>query len=406
MKGWPTVSLGAIVEVTDYVANGSFESLRVNVSYSVVPEFAVLVRLVDHNSGWARPFTYVNKGSYEFLKKSSLAPGDVVVANVGANAGTVFRVPDLGMPMTLGPNAVLCRPRNRLEYDRDYMYYFLSSPAGQSLIESIVSGSAQPKFNKTGLRQLPVPVPPIAHQRAIAQGLGALDDKIATNAKTMQLARNLAESMFARAVGHEGDEVVLGDVTSLLTRGVTPRYAESADAAVILNQKCIRDRRVNLGPARRTERGSVKQAKWLLQNDVLVNSTGLGTLGRVARWTLHSEATADSHVSILRFDASCVEPVCAGYAVLGLEDLIEQMGEGSTGQTELSRAELGKVTLRVPGKDKQADIGRRLSDLSDLTDGLCVESDNLAQIRDALLPRLMSGQIRVKDAELMVGDVV
>lgn len=287
-----------------------------------------------------------------------------------------------------------------------FLYYLLSQPRMVDLVASQAIGSSVPGFNLGQLKTLQVTIPDLSTQWGIAEVLGAVDDKIATNAKTMRVARNLAESMFARAVGHDGDEVVLGDVTSLLTRGVTPRYAESADAAVILNQKCIRDRRVSLGPARHTERGSVKQAKWLLQNDVLVNSTGQGTLGRVARWTMHSEATADSHVSILRFDASCVEPVCAGYAVLGLEDLIEQMGEGSTGQTELSRTELGKVTLRVPGRDQQADMGRRLSGLSDIADGLYAESESLAQTRDALLPQLMSGRIRVKDAAQLVGDVV
>jgi type I restriction enzyme S subunit len=109
---WKVARISDIAEVTDYVANGSFESLRNNVTYHNGAGYAVLVHLVDHNAGWKGKFVYIDKSSYSFLKKSALKPRDIVIANVGANAGTVFRVPNLDNPMTLGPNAILCRPKD------------------------------------------------------------------------------------------------------------------------------------------------------------------------------------------------------------------------------------------------------------------------------------------------------
>ncbi|MTI88829.1 MAG: type I R/M system specificity subunit [Balneolaceae bacterium] len=153
------VNVEDFINVTDYVANGSFSSLKENVNYIENDGYAILIRLVDYNNGWGGDFRFVDKTSYEFLGKSSVVPGDVVISNVGANAGTVFKVPDLGKPMTLGPNSVLLKPRVDLQEVKDYLYYFFSSPVGQHLLNSITAGSAQPKFNKTDLRSRNIPIP-------------------------------------------------------------------------------------------------------------------------------------------------------------------------------------------------------------------------------------------------------
>jgi type I restriction enzyme S subunit len=193
---WGVARISDVAVTTDYVANGSFESLRRNVTYKDSPDYAILVRLVDHNATWNGPFVYVDKASYDFLRKSSLVPGDIVIANVGANAGTVFRVPSLRAPMTLGPNAILCRPMSGNVLNRDFLYYYLSSTDGQELLHSIRSGSAQPKFNKTDLRALPIPVPPLGEQRAIAHILGTLDDKIELNRRMSETLEAIARALF------------------------------------------------------------------------------------------------------------------------------------------------------------------------------------------------------------------
>jgi type I restriction enzyme S subunit len=192
---WKFECVSSVANVTDFVANGSFESLRNNVTYRSEPDHAVLVRLVDHNAGWKGDFVYVDKASFDFLKKSVLFPGDIVIANVGANAGTVFRVPALTKPMTLGPNAVLCRPLQET-LDRNFLYYYLTGRNGQDSIASILGGSAQPKFNKTDFRSLQVPVPPLAEQKAIASILGALDDKIELNRRMNATLEGMARVLF------------------------------------------------------------------------------------------------------------------------------------------------------------------------------------------------------------------
>ena len=196
MSEFQAIKVGDACVVTDYVANGSFQSLRENVKYLDEEGYAAMIRLVDYNSQWKAPLLYTTKESFDFLSKSRLRPGDVVISNVGANAGTVFRAPDLGLPMTLAPNAVACFPKDERVITRDFIYFYFSSILGQWGISSIIGGSAQPKFNKTDFRSLEISLPPIAEQKAIAHILGTLDDKIELNRKTNETLEAMAKALF------------------------------------------------------------------------------------------------------------------------------------------------------------------------------------------------------------------
>lgn len=283
---------------------------------------------------------------------------------------------------------------------------FLSHLLSITEIAGYLTGSTQPKLTRSALDSIVLSIPATSTQIAIAEVLGALDDKIAVNTRLAATSAKLAMATFERAIASGSIERTISDMTNLVSRGITPAYSTSGEAVTVLNQRCIRDQTVLLGPARKTLRARMGDEKVLRREDVLINSTGVGTLGRVARWAYDEEATVDSHISIVRFDEEVVDPTCAGYSVLRLQSLIEQMGEGSTGQTELSRAELGKVLVRLPDRRTQFEVGRRLRSLSRLQNAKRSENHVLAKMRDTLLPQLMSGKIRVKDAEKTVEEVL
>lgn len=153
-KGWQVKTINEIVNVTDYVANGSFASLKNNVKQGKDEDYAILIRLVDYSRNFKGPFMYVDEKGYNFLSKSKLYGGEIIISNVGA-VGTVFKAPYLEKPMTLGPNSIMI-----LKSDLDnYLYYYLTSDIGQNNLKSIVGGSAQPKFNKTDFRNIQIVLP-------------------------------------------------------------------------------------------------------------------------------------------------------------------------------------------------------------------------------------------------------
>jgi type I restriction enzyme S subunit len=190
---WPLAEFIEITEyITDYVANGSFASLAQNVNYKEDEDFAVLIRLTDFNNDFKGKFVYVDENAYNFLKKSKLKGGEIIIANVGANAGQVFRAPFLTKPMTLGPNSIMLKTK----YDDTFYYYWLKSNNGQEALKSIITGSAQPKFNKTEFRKLLVPLPPITKQIKISSILSCIDDKIENNLATNQTLEEIARTLF------------------------------------------------------------------------------------------------------------------------------------------------------------------------------------------------------------------
>lgn len=170
-KGWINVFFNEIADATDFVANGSFESIKNSVKFSDTERYAVMVRLKDYTSNWKEDFKYLTKDSYDFLSKSSLVAGDLFMTNVGA-PGKLFLIPELGIPMTIGPNGL--RIRAKKITSNKFLAYYYQSGAGKKQINNIVSGTAQQKFNKTGLRFSTVLVPPLAEQNRIVEKLDKL----------------------------------------------------------------------------------------------------------------------------------------------------------------------------------------------------------------------------------------
>lgn len=157
-EGWTASNLlRENVYNSDYTANGSFKSLADNVKYNDGEPYAILIRIVDFNDDFSDKdkFVYVNKHAYDFLKSSSLHGGEIIICNVG-NAGATYRCPNLGIPMTLGPNGVMIND----SFLNNYLFMYFTSEIGQQQLKSISSGSIQLKFNKTGLRNLPILMPP------------------------------------------------------------------------------------------------------------------------------------------------------------------------------------------------------------------------------------------------------
>ena len=154
-EGW---KVGKITDIdcliTDYVSNGSFASLKQNVHLYEKKEYAQFIRNTDLKTNTFS--VYVDKHSYDFLSKSTLYGNEIIISNVG-DVGSVHLCPKLDIPMTLGNNIIMLRPNDK-EYNY-FLYLWFKYFSGQGLIQGIKGGSAQPKFNKTDFKNLPLLIP-------------------------------------------------------------------------------------------------------------------------------------------------------------------------------------------------------------------------------------------------------
>lgn len=332
-------------------------------------------------------------------------PGDIVLT-VKGTVGRVALMPPDGPVFAYSPQLCYFRPTASGPLRSQYLYYWFKTTQFWNQADAFKGQTDMADYlSLSDIQALRIRIPSLDQQDGIIEVLGSLDDKIAVNEAISRTTRELGRACFHAALESDACEVQLSSVAEFLNRGVAPRYTEDESELRILNQKCIRGGRVNFAPSRRTISGKVPSVKYLKMHDVLVNSTGMGTLGRLARWISQEACTVDSHVTIVRFGANEVDPVCAGFAMFEAESVIEALGEGSTGQTELGRAQLSAVRITIPSRNRAARLHLALDALESRGDYALAESDSLMFLRDTLLPKLMSGEIRVRDAEKVVEEV-
>jgi type I restriction enzyme S subunit len=163
----------------------------------------------------------------------------------------------------------------------------------------------------------------------------------------------------------------LRKLISFASRGISPSYVER-EGILVLNQKCIRNNKVLLELARLTDKTKkFSEEKKVQKFDILINSTGVGTLGRVAQLIFDIDATVDSHISIFRvskeYNGIKIDPKYIGYSVRFKENEIEKLGKGATGQTELSKdSVLDDISIYFPDFSAQTCIASVLSTYDDL----------------------------------------
>ncbi len=200
----------------------------------------------------------------------------------------------------------------------------------------------------------------------------------------------------------EGWEVkFLKELTSEIKRGISPKYSEELGTLVI-NQKCIRNHKIDFSLCRLndSEKKSIK-GRELKAGDVLINSTGVGTLGRLSpiRY-LPEPCTFDSHVTLVRSNESLMTPQFLAGFLLENETFIESSGAGSTGQTELNRQVIEEMRLSYPGKKIMSCYEVTTAPISKKIAFLENESKTLSELRDSLLPKLLSGEIDLSESAL------
>ncbi|KQC02019.1 restriction endonuclease subunit S [Pedobacter sp. Hv1] len=187
-------------------------------------------------------------------------------------------------------------------------------------------------------------------------------------------------------------ETTLGQVTEYINRGISPKYSET-DGIYVLNQRCIRDSKVSYENARlhNIKIKSVSAEKFLQHLDVLICSTGVGTLGRVAQIKdLISPTTVDSHVSIVRGNSE-IDKNYLGLLLRGKEREIEHLAEGSTGQTELPRKKLDIFSICIPKEiQEQESIANILTSFDDKIELLQSQNKTLEELAQLIFTEWFS----------------
>ncbi len=352
---------------------------------------------------------YVSEADYPRWTKRVTPQEDDVVFTYEATLNRYAIIPK-GFKCCLGRRTALIRPEKE-KIDHRFLFYYFFTPEWRKQIEAnVLIGATVDRIPLTKFPEFKVRVPSRAIQTQIADVLSAYDELIAANQRRIQLLEESTQLLYRewfvklRFPEHETvpvkdgvpegwEQRSIASLCTFLNRGITPQYNDVGKGLVI-NQKCIRAGRLSLEQARRHSK-EVKSERLVQLGDILVNSTGAGTLGRVAPVLKNiPECTVDTHITIARPRGE-LEKAFFGLALLNLEAIFSEMGKGATNQLELSRNDIGNIKILVPNREVQKNFEQLAWPLLEQAQQIADSNELLEEAREMLLPRLMSGALDV-----------
>jgi type I restriction enzyme S subunit len=285
---------------------------------------------------------------------------------------------------------------NTQEADPSFYFYYFRSAHGRQRIETIVEQVAAAGIRNSDLRLLLVPLPPLSEQRAIAEVLGALDDKIEANQNLCSIIGGLARAKVVAAQAVAEHAVPLGNLVRRVTDIARPDELEAGVVYVGLEH-------IPRGSLFLTEWGSAEglaSAKARFQpGDIL-----FGKLRPYFKKVVIAPSAGVCSTDVLVLRPRHSEQSALTLIICSSDEVINYASSGSHG-TRMPRVSwdyLSAWQCPMPDEDTVQTIQQLVEPMLQQAVHLTHESILLAQLRDALLPKLLSGELRVHNAESLV----
>ena len=291
-----------------------------------------------------------------------------------------------------------------------FVKYVLTSTAFQTIILAAGSGTTkQQELALSKVKQLVIPLPPLAEQRRIVAKLeelkplverfgeahdelvkleaefprslkayvlqyavsGQLVPQLDTEPAVEQIGSAPAPEEVPFEIPEKWQWVPLANVCTYIQRGKSPKYSEIKQLPVVA-QKCNQWDGLHMESALFIDPATIpsyKPERFLQSNDVLLNSTGTGTLGRVGLYNPavnpYDQAVADGHVTVIRADQRMILPPFVKYVLTStaFQTIILAAGSGTTKQQELALSKVKQLVIPLPPLAEQRRIVAKLNEI-------------------------------------------
>jgi len=329
----------------------------------------------------------------------------VIVAMYGATAG---KVAINKIPLTT--NQACCN----LIIDgtkADYRYVYYQLRLNYQQLAGLANGGAQQNLNARIISEYDIPIPPLSVQKEIADTLSSLDEKIANNSEVnhhlQEMVYQICRSWFIDFEPWNGEmpptwqSVTLGDICAVVTKGTTPTTLKKQFVVQGINfikaESILDDHSLDFGKLAfiDDETHSLLSRSAIQDGDIIF--TIAGTLGRFALvGTDMLPANTNQAVAIIRADKSRMDPITL-YSLFigGLHSDFYAKNVQQAVQANLSLTTIKTLPLNLPPVEDLSAYSATITPLVERILQNYKESRFLAALRDALLPRLMSGELSV-----------
>jgi len=415
-----TGPFGSQLHAHDYVDDG----------VPVVPTEAIRGRQIDHSV-----LPRITLAKAQELERHRLRSGDILFARRGVQAtGHIGCVREAEDGFICGTGAIRLRvDRRNDKVDPDYLSHVLADPVSVQWFKFHAIGATMPNLNEGIIRSFPVSLPPIDEQRAIAHMLGTLDDKIELNRRMSEtleaMARGLFKSWFvdfdpvrAKAEGRdprlpqpladlfparfvdsdlgeipEGWEVgTLRDVAEHPRRGVKPSKIKPETPYIALEH--MPRRRIALADWGAGD--GLESSKFEFRRNEILFGKLRPYFHKVGVAPVDGVCSTD--IVVVGAKSKSWFGFVLGHMSSG--KFVDYANANSTG-TKMPRtswADMAQYDLALPPhRLATAFSSLMLPAVEGIIAGIH-QSRTLAALRDALLPKLVSGELRVNDAEKFI----
>lgn len=327
---------------------------------------------------------YVSEDVYQRWMSAPLEPGDVLLTSE-APMGEVAYL-NGAHHFCLGQRLFALRP-NAAQLHARFLYYWLRSPAGFTRLHGRLSGTTAQGIRQSELVQVEIPLPPIAEQRRIAGVLGALDDKIARDESLATRLQEVAALAVDRTLRECAVTQTVYDFASV-TYGAAFKSALFGQSGTPVLR--IRDLATHSPSIKTTE--THPRGRVVMGGDIVV-----GMDGEFRAHVWHGPRSLLNQ-RLCVFD---LKPgVSRAFVWRGIQAPLARVEAAETGTTviHLGKADIDEFELPAPSSESMEGLRRDVDPLVDLAVVLYREAQHLVEVRDMLLPKLVSGTIRVPDS--------
>lgn len=395
----PDMTLGDLLAcVGGSIKTGPFGTVLKAAEYS--PEGVPVISVGEVGCGQLRvddKTPCVGSGVLARLPEYVLEEGDVVFGRKGAvDRSAWIRPSEAGY--FLGSDGI--RVRFARAVDSRFMAYQLQTRTVREWLLQHAAGTTMASLNQPTLERIPLRVPLLQVQRGIAEVLGALDDKIAANAELANTANALIRARFEAVTTRAAGGITIGELASQSKELVNP--ASSGSGVRYVGLEHVPRRSVWLNASGFAS--DVTSTKFAYaRGDVL-----FGKLRPYFHKVVSAPSDGICSTDILVIRANDADLSGFVLAAASSDATVERATASSEG-TRMPRTswkDLGAVCVPWPGELAAKAFSCQVDMLRYRVEAGIVECGILGELRDALLPQLMSGKIRIKDAERAVGEVV
>ncbi len=332
----------------------------------------------------------------EQLGPKTSRPGDIVLTTKGT-VGRVAVMPPNGPIYAYSPQLCYLRPAGAGTLDFQYLYYWFKSAQFWTQAGALKAQTDMADFiSLQDLMSLKIGLPPVSEQQGIAEVLGALDDKITANEASIRLADELSRASF-RAAAIGGHEVPLSSLAKFVNGRAYTKNATGTGRVV------VRIAELNSGIGGSTVRNDIEvpDDNVARPGDLLFAWSGSLT---AARW-YRPEAIVNQHI----FKVIPSEGMPMWLVNQAVHEKLNEFkaiaADKATTMGHIQRRHLNEP-VHIPAAANVQKLDGLMTSLWAAALAAEIENLKLLATRDELLPLLMSGKVRVKDAETTAEEVL